>query len=533
MAEMPRKIYPKSGYEANKGTRTAGRRQLRALGAALTAWLLLLSCGAAPSGGRNGAASKAGSAPPQAAAVSASSTAAPSSGANGASSGANGPATAAPGTAGAASAVAGTAGAQAALQSLKAYAAFVSGNVTIAGGASKRELRVGDPVPPGARLTTARGSATELRIGTIADFGLGEEASLAVTSISARSGGGPVVDVSLTLDSGALLAKLGESIAGAAEGGAAPSSAPVGSSGSTAGPAVLLELSTPRMFVTSTGGSLLVRSDVGSLTCAVGLGQAWLVPSSLVYTDLVSKLNDPKVEALLDSILSRAVPIHAGEEISVPYERLRRVDEAGITIHRILQANIEQRSFPAAASARLAELVGEANGELAGAVGSPGPLDAALRTELLPGAVIGPKMMRTPAAAAPAVAAPAGSASGKNGAAPGTSPPAFSPAAPGAPPATAVASTSTAADSASGTPFAAAAGSSTESSQSSSGNSALAKELLKAVSRLFDSPATPQPGAGPSTQSGSPPQSSGAAGSSGGGPVAPTPPTPPTPPSVP
>ena len=503
MAEMPRKIYPKSGYEANKGTRTAGRRQLRALGAALTAWLLLLSCGAAPSGGRNGAASKAGSAPPQAAAVSASSTAAPSSGANGASSGANGPATAAPGTAGAASAVAGTAGAQAALQSLKAYAAFVSGNVTIAGGASKRELRVGDPVPPGARLTTARGSATELRIGTIADFGLGEEASLAVTSISARSGGGPVVDVSLTLDSGALLAKLGESIAGAAEGGAAPSSAPVGSSGSTAGPAVLLELSTPRMFVTSTGGSLLVRSDVGSLTCAVGLGQAWLVPSSLVYTDLVSKLNDPKVEALLDSILSRAVPIHAGEEISVPYERLRRVDEAGITIHRILQANIEQRSFPAAASARLAELVGEANGELAGAVGSPGPLDAALRTELLPGAVIGPKMMRTPAAASPAVTAPA------------------------------VASTSTAADSASGTPFAAAAGSSTESSQSSSGNSALAKELLKAVSRLFDSPATPQPGAGPSTQSGSPPQSSGAAGSSGGGPVAPTPPTPPTPPSVP
>ncbi len=575
---MPEKIYSKSPFRANRhrapGTFTRGApsgRRAASFAFVILSLILLASCSArgehsgATSSSKGTAAQTAHDRGGTAAGTQSAATSggAPSGGVSGAAAspaggGAAGATTSATAgtpagkTAGASSP--GAAAGSGAATPTGPYVSFVTGTVTGSrpeGDSAKlvstpAKLRVADSIERGELLRSGKSSAAEVRIGSEFDIGIGEETTVRFDSVGG-AGKGPD-RLALHLEKGTLQIKAGSALIDGSL---------TGNSGSrgNGGRPLLLEVHTPLLFVSSRGGSFLLSAQPDNDRAAVGLGQAWVLPQSVVYSDLVGRLQDQTILKNLDSILSKAVPLSRNEELSVTASQLVNINRVGRAIRSQLEAVLAAKQPSTKESSAISSLTSRAAGELQTALGKPKPLTASLRQELNPASVTQPKMKTTsvtenghssngdtskttqqsaqsaPGSDGTGQASPASSPSGAQ-----TAQPADTTAAPRAPAAgQQTASTSQNGSAASNAP----AGSATTSKISSTGNAAVGRAVLDALNRFFGTGGSTSGGAsgngsGNGSGTGSA-QSSGSptGGSSSGGFSGPTPPTPPTPPTAP
>jgi len=280
-----------------------------------------------------------------------------------------------------------------------AYVSFVTGNVesttSTAGAASppasaasvspRGAVHVADPVLSGETLTTSKASAAEVRVGKLFDFGLGESSVVRVERRDASH-------LTLTLLKGSIEVKAGSRIV--SEGSIDPNGHSASSS------PLLLEIHTPHLFVTSRGGSLAVTVNPDSTLCAVGLGQVWLLPESVVYSDIIGDIANQEVLRLLDSILSKAVAVSKHQQITVAETELAGVDKVGATLRRLLLETKGRQQLTKSEGEDIRSLAEKAAGEVEAAIGTPGPLSDALRKELDP-ASVHQRTMKTESSSSP------------------------------------------------------------------------------------------------------------------------------------
>lgn len=578
---MPEKIYSKSPFRANRhrapGTLARRRSNFRrtALFASLALSLILVaSCSRQASQAGGTAPESAGAANGEAQTLAAASGAAGSSGQPASAAKSAAPADAAAG--GTASPVAGGSSAQGATGGSAAapagpYVSFVTGTVTGArptGDSTKivstpAKLRVADSIERGELVQSAKSSAAEVRIGSEFDIGIGEETTVRFDSV-AGAGKGPD-RLTLHLEKGTLQIKAGAALIDGSL---------TGSTGAGGRP-LLLEVHTPLLFVSSRGGSMLLSAQPDNDRAAVGLGQAWILPQSVVYSDLVGKLHDESILKDLDTILSKALPVSRHEELSVTSSQLTNIDRVGSSLRSELKAVLAAKPPTAQQSSTVASLTTRASGEVQSALGKPKPLSASLQKQLDPSMVTQPKMKTTSVSesssskgtsAGQSTQPPSAGSQGSAGA--GASQPAQQPtsSAPGgqagqlSPPSngqtgqgvqapstnsvqtgqTGQGSSQAAAPPSQGstTTSNAPVGSRTTSKSSSSGNAAVGRAVLDALDKFFN-PTPSSNGAGGAngtagSSAGGASSSGGASGAgSSGGFSGPTPPTPPTPPTAP
>lgn len=258
---------------------------------------------------------------------------------------------------------------------------------------SGRSVRIADPVAAGETLTTEKGSAVEVLVGDEFDVGLGENTSVEFGGDGMRAGSesvGGLTRLELTLHRGTVIVKAGRQLV--IDSGPHPA-------GATAGvqPPLLVEVHSPHLFLSSRGGSLLLGDNGDSTLCAVGVGRAWVLPESVVYSDLIGTVTNPSAVAMLNEILSKAVALAAGQELTVPTSQLGEVDKLGKVVRAILAANEREQRYPQATNDAFTALTSQAAAAVAKAIGVPGPISGALERELNPASAQREKMKVTSA----------------------------------------------------------------------------------------------------------------------------------------
>lgn len=345
-----------------------------------------------------------------------------------------------------------------------------------------RPVRVADPVKPGELLTTDKDSLANVRVAKRFEVSLGHDTAVAFDKIDPPPPGSAArrpFRLVLSLHRGSLVVKAGSKLVSRQSKKGDPPRKPL-----------LLEVHTPHLFVTSRGGTLLITDTEKAMLAAVGLGNAWLLPSSLVYPHLIGKLGKPVV-TLLNGILSKAVPVGRDQQLTITPAKLSSVDRVGAALLAILTSIEGQKQPSKLTMEALTALAHKAAHGVHGAIGKPKPISTALRKELNPASVGKPKMKVVSSSSSSS-----GSSSGGSRGAKGSS--------------------TTTRSSGSSSPSATNTTANGTRSQTGTATSRGTQSAAPATSR--------GPTSGGSTTSD---------GSYGSGPTAPTPPTPPTPPSAP
>lgn len=280
-----------------------------------------------------------------------------------------------------------------------AYVSFVSGKVVGArtpvssgGGAAAAppsggsEVGVGDPVDAGESLATGAGSLLQVLVGSSYELSLGRSSLLRFDAIDPPPAGSPrSFRLALTLEKGSLVVKAGRTFLHAL---------PAKPSGAAPEPALLLEVSTPRLFLSSRGGVLLVSDTGEAARCAVGPGSAWLLPRSIVYPKVIAKVPKPALD-LLNGILAKAVPLSRDTEITVLAASLAPIDTVGSAIREILASSEGEARLSQPTMEALTGLARKAALGVSEAIGKPTAISSALRKELDPQSVAKQKMKVT------------------------------------------------------------------------------------------------------------------------------------------